>query len=112
MSKFNSSKITIDGKTFDSKKEARRYTELKLLERAGEIAGLRTQVAYELAPRVRFASEERAKPAVRYMADFVYLQNGVTVVEDVKSPATRSLPVYRLKKHLMMSVHGLEVSEV
>lgn len=49
---------------------------------------------------------------MKYVADFVYQANGQTVVEDVKSAATRKLAVYRLKKHLMMSVHGLEVVEV
>jgi len=49
---------------------------------------------------------------VKYVADFVYQENGQLVVEDVKSTMTRNLPVYRLKKHLMKSVHGLEIREI
>ena len=54
----------------------------------------------------------KAKPAVRYVADFVYQEQGAQVVEDVKSVVTRKHPVYRLKKHLMKHVHGIEVREV
>lgn len=83
-----------------------------MLEHAGEIKELQTQFAFVLAESVKFSNEPRRKPAMKYVADFVYQADGQTVVEDVKSPATRKLAVYRLKKHLMMSVHGLEVVEV
>ena len=49
---------------------------------------------------------------IKYVADFVYQEKGQLVVEDVKSKMTRNLPVYRLKKHLMKSVHGLEIREI
>ena len=98
--------------TFDSKIEARRYNELKLLERGGYIGGLELQKAFVLAESVKFENEPRAKPAVRYVADFVYIENGKMIVEDVKSSATKSLPVYRLKKHLMKSVHGIDIKEI
>ena len=111
-SKYNNRKVELDGFTFDSQKEARRYSELKLLSRVGEISDLELQKAFVLAESVKFANEPRAKPAVRYIADFAYTENGVMVVEDVKSVATKSLPVYRLKKHLMKSIHGIEIKEI
>jgi hypothetical protein len=53
----------------------------------------------------------KTKPAVRYIADFVYIRDGRQVVEDAKSPHLRKDPVYRLKKHLMKSVHGIDIVE-
>lgn len=111
-SKFKNKKVEFDGLTFDSKKESRRYNELKLLERGGYIGGLELQKSFVLAESVKFENEPRAKPAVRYVADFVYIENGKMVVEDVKSSATKALPVYRLKKHLMKSVHGIDIKEI
>ncbi|MCG4607161.1 hypothetical protein L0O74_12605, partial [Bifidobacterium longum] len=60
----------------------------------------------------KIAGEKRAKPALRYFADFTYLKDGVQVVEDVKSVATRKLASYRSKKHMMKSVHDIDISEV
>lgn len=110
--KYQNHRIELDGLKFDSKKEAQRYKVLKLMEKDGLIEQLKCQVAFVLAEGVRFANEERKKPALRYFADFVYTQNGSYIVEDVKSKTTRSLPEYRIKKHLMMSVHGIEITEV
>lgn len=113
-SKYNSVKVVIDGHEFDSKKEAKRYSELKLLLRARVISDLRLQVVYELAEKVHLLAEKRAKPAIRYKADFVYFdtEKGHLVVEDVKSPATRRLAAYRQKKHLMKSVLNIDITEV
>ena len=111
-SKYNNRKVELDGFTFDSQKEARRYTELKLLVRVGQISALELQKSFVLAESVKFNNEPRAKPAIRYVADFTYIENGVMIVEDVKSKATKSLPVYRMKKHLMKSVHGIEIQEI
>ena len=104
--------MELDGFTFDSQKEARRYTELKLLVRVGEISELELQKSFVLAESVKFNNEPRAKPAIRYVADFAYMENGVMIVEDVKSKATKSLPVYRMKKHLMKSVHDIDIQEI
>ena len=104
--------MELDSFTFDSQKEARRYTELKLLVRVGEISELELQKSFVLAESVKFNNEPRAKPAIRYVADFAYMENGVMIVEDVKSKATKSLPVYRIKKHLMKSVHDIEIQEI
>lgn len=113
-SKFKNRKVVLGDEQFDSRKEAKRYQELKIMERAGLIQNLRQQVSYELASSVKFKSEPRRKPAIRYIADFAYmdLQTGQQVVEDVKSEVTRKLAPYRIKKHLMLTVHGIEITEV
>lgn len=111
--KFNASKIKLDGMTFDSTKEYKRYIELKALQQRGEIKELHHHTKFELAPRTKIAGEKRTKPALRYFADFTYyLINGEYIVEDVKSVATRKLPSYRNKKHLMKTVHNIDVREV
>ena len=79
---------------------------MKLLERLGRIHGLSRQVAFELAPSVKFAGDKRAKPALRFIADFVYTEAGKQVVEDVKGII---LPAFQIKRHLMLSVHGIDV---
>lgn len=111
-SKYQNHKIELDGKKFDSKKEARRYQELKAMEKAGIISDVQCQVSFILADKVKFSNELKAKPAIRYFADFVYMKDGKQIVEDVKSKATRSLDVYRIKKHLMLSVLGIEIKEI
>lgn len=109
-SKFKNQKIEIDGFKFDSKKEGKRYQDLKILQRAGQIHDLQMQVVFVLVPAV--VLDGRKKPAMRYVADFTYMQGGLKIVEDVKSCATRRLPAYRQKKHLLKVVHGLDIQEV
>ncbi len=111
-SKYNNTKVEEDGITFDSQKEYRRYKSLKLLERTGQISELRHHVSFELAPAVKYQKGNREKKALKYEADFTYMQNGKLVVEDVKSEATAKDKVYVIKKHLMMWVHGIEIVEV
>lgn len=96
--------------TFDSKKELLRYSELKLLERAGQISDLRRQVPFELVPR-QIVDGRVIERAVKYIADFTYWQNGQLVVEDVKSDATRT-DAYKIKRKLMLSVRGIRIKEV
>ena len=110
--KYKNRKIENEDGKFDSAKEYRRFKELQILQRAGAISGLTCQATYVLAESVKFSGEPRAKPALRYVADFQYVENGKLVVEDVKSKITKENPVYRIKKHLLMSVHGIEVREV
>lgn len=110
--KYRNNKVVVDGIEFDSGKEARRWAVLKLQLAAGQISDLRRQVVFELAPAARLAPDFRLKPAIRLVADFTYLRDGELIVEDTKSVATRNLPVYRLKKHLLFTVHGLQVHEV
>lgn len=102
MPKYHNSKTVIDGIRFDSKKEAKRYLELKILEKAGAIQDLKRQVPYVLINKSRYGR------AIKYVADFVYLENGQLVVEDVKGVRT---PVYKLKKRLMAERFGIEVKE-
>jgi hypothetical protein len=104
MSKFRNRKVTVDGETFDSAKEHRRWGELQLLQRAGQITDLRRQVP--------FAIEVNGHKVCKYIADAVYLENGAQVVEDVKSEITRKDPAYRLKNKLMRAVHNIEIREV
>ena len=110
--KYRNQKVVIDGIAFDSKREAGRYQELKALASRNLIEDLRHQVPFELAPGVKFSDESRKKPALRYVADFAYRLDGRLVVEDVKSAITAKAAAYRIKRHLMLSVHGIEVKEV
>lgn len=107
VSKYSNKKATAaDGEKFDSLAELHRWSHLKMLQRAGHIAGLRRQVAFELVPSVKFAGAARARPAIRYVADFVYTEGGMEVVEDVKGVET---PEFKLKRHLFKALHGREV---
>ena len=115
MNKYGARKTTVFGQTFDSKHEAERYLELRAMEREGKIRHLATQVPFELIPpQLDDAGKLIERPA-KYVADFTYWEkheNGFRyVVEDAKSPATRT-DVYRLKKKLMLSVHGIRIKEV
>lgn len=111
--KFNAQKIELDGMTFDSKKEHKRYIELKAMQQRGEIFGLEHHTKFELAPKTKLEGEKRVKPALRYFADFTYYNTrGEYIVEDVKSAATRKLASYRNKKHLMKTVFNIDVREV
>lgn len=106
-------KIVVNGIKFDSKKEARRYQALLLMQRAGEISELELQPKFELVKGVKFSGDARAKPAVRYFADFAYTDvlTGKRIVEDVKSPVTKEKPYYKMKRHMMLAIHGIEVKE-
>lgn len=106
--KFGAQKTVVDGISFDSRAEARRYSQLLILQRVGDIAGLTRQVAYVLAPSVKFEGATRAKPALRYIADFVYSEtaSGKIICEDVKGVIT---PVFALKRHLMLSQLGINI---
>ncbi|MFV5592799.1 DUF1064 domain-containing protein [Acinetobacter junii] len=111
--KFNAQKIELDGMTFDSKKEHKRYIELKAMQQRGEIFGLEHHTKFELATKTKLEGEKRAKPALRYFADFTYyISTGEYIVEDVKSAETRKLASYRNKKHLMKTVFNIDVREV
>ena len=114
MNKYKNKKITHNGITFDSKKEFKRYKVLSIWQKMGIISELTTQKTFILVPAVKLHGEKRAKPAIKYIADFAYVVNktGEQVVEDVKSKATAKNPVYRIKKHLMKAVHGIDVVEL
>lgn len=123
-SKYGAEKTVVDGMTFDSRKEANRWGELCLLERAGEIKNLRRQVEYVLIPEKREpptvgkrggVKEGRViQKAVKYRADFVYAsKDGKTIVEDVKGyKGGGAYAVFSIKKKLMREVFGLEIREI
>lgn len=110
---YISKKVVVDGIKFDSKKESRRYLALKQMQKDGEISDLETQPRFRLIKGVKFSGDKRAKPAIRYTADFAYTDNktGKRVIEDVKSPVTRKKTDYKMRRHMMLAIHGIEVLE-
>lgn len=108
--KYRNKPCTIGSEKYRSQRERDRHQALLLLQQAGLIAGLVREVPFELAPGVKIDGENRKRPAVRYVADFVYsdVKAGKIVVEDAKGMQT---PVYRLKKHLMATIRGIHVRE-
>jgi hypothetical protein len=120
---YNIKTRTSDGLVFDSSKEARRWEQLLLLQRAGKIVELQRQVTYELIPAQyetypRFSKKgERLKDgqkllerAVNYVADFVYTdaETGENIVEDAKGVRTEA---YKIKRKLMLAVHSIRIKE-
>lgn len=105
-SKYHAKKATVDGITFDSRKEADRYLTLKSMEEEGLIGDLRRQVRCELVPA--FDVDGRHYRPVFYVADFVYVEGGKTVVEDVKGMKT---DVYKLKSKLFARRYGMSIKE-
>ena len=121
-SKYHAKKVTRNGITYDSKKEADRHAELLLLERAGVITGLQRQVKFTLLPAHYETFERHGKNgqpikdgqrcverAVVYVADFTYKQDGKLIVEDVKGMRTKE---YVLKRKMMLHFHGIKIKEV
>lgn len=110
-SKYRAVPTVVNGIKFSSKAEARRWQDLLLLVRAGLITHVARQQALELAPSVRIPGEKRARPAIRYICDFAYmdLRTNTWVWEDVKGFETR---VFRLKQHLVKHLHGIDVRVV
>ena len=121
--KYGNKKIQAYGQVFDSKKEFHRWSELYLLERAGEITNLQRQVPYLLIPEQRAPSTEVYKKGSRagqpkpgpvlerkvvYIADFVYQENGETVVEDTKGLRTKE---YVIKRKMMRYRYGIRIKE-
>lgn len=118
---------TSDGITHDSIREANRWCELKLLERAGKISDLQRQVEFELIPAQYVEcptgeyykrGEKKGQPKVKhvcveqsvvYVADFVYIENGRKVVEDAKGKRTKE---YIIKRKLMLWVHKIKITEI
>lgn len=109
--KYGAKKTTLqDGSRFDSKREAHRYCELRILEKAKRIKDLRRQVKYVLIPAQRDKTGKLLEYECAYWADFVYYDFalGREVVEDVKGCRT---DVYKIKKKLMLWVHGIHITE-
>lgn len=113
-SKYRNRPVTMDNIRFASQREAQRYKELTLLEKAGKIENLRLQVPYELIP-AQYAEVDGKKKcierAVKYLADFVYFdkEKGEWIVEDTKGTRTKE---YVIKRKLLLQVHGIRIHEV
>lgn len=106
-SKYGNRRIQHKGETFDSQAELRRWLDLQLLERAGKIGGLMRQARFELAPAAIVAGKK--KRALTYVADFLYIDStGDTIVEDKKGALTEA---YKIKRHLMKTVHNIDIKE-
>ena len=107
--KYGNKKTVVDGITFDSRKEAVRWSELKLLQRAGEIFDLQRQVPFTLIPKQVRDGKVIERPCV-YKADFVYKdKDGTEIVEDTKGMKTKE---YIIKRKLMLWQFGIVVKEV
>ena len=91
-----------DGQVFDSRKEYNRWGVLRLLERGGKISDLKRQVSFELIPK------QNGERACSYIADFTYWKDGQYVVEDCKGYRTEG---YKIKRKLMLWVHGIKIHE-
>ena len=107
-SKYGNKKVEVDGIVFDSKREARRYLELTLLEKAGEIRSLERQVKFELIPSQRIDGKV-VERSCDYVADFTYWQDDQFVVEDTKGMKTKD---YIIKRKLMLYIHKIRIREV
>ena len=117
--KYSNKKIEVNGIIFHSKREAKRYSELLLLEQAGAITNLQRQVKYVLIPSQREPDTIGARGGIHkgkliekecaYYADFVYQENGETVVEDTKGMRTTD---YVIKRKLMLYVYGIRIKEI
>lgn len=118
-SKYGAKKVEYNGMVFDSKRECRRYQELEILERIGEISELRTQVKFVLIPAQRepdtvgkrggIIKGNLIEREISYIADFVYVENDKTVVEDAKGMRT---PEYIMKRKMMLYFYGIRIKEV
>lgn len=120
--KYHNNKLVRDGEVFDSQKEYKRYCELDLLQKAGMICGLKRQVKFVLIPAQREPDTVGKRGGKRigkvierecaYYADFTYYtKEGEYVVEDVKSEATKT-EQYKIKRKLMLYIHGIRIIEV
>lgn len=117
--KYRNTKTIVDGITFDSRKEASRYRELKLLLEAGSISNLRCQEKFVLIPVQREPDIIGVRGGVKkgkviekecsYLADFVYEEDGQTVVEDTKGFHTKD---YIIKRKLMLYFYGIKIKEI
>lgn len=118
--KYNARIYKVGDEVFHSRKELHRYEELLLLEKAGQIHNLRREVKYLLIPAQRETVWKNGKHRqgkviereCSYIADFVYEENGQTIVEDVKGGSATKTDTYIIKRKLMLYVHGIRIREV
>lgn len=116
---YNRKVRTYDGLIHDSKREARRWNELLLLQRAGQIKDLQRQVKFVLIPAQREPKIIGKRGGIKqgkiierecsYIADFVYYENGLMVVEDTKGVRTKD---YIIKRKLLLYLHNIRIKEI
>ena len=112
MNKYKSKKAMVNGILFDSRKEASRYVYLKQQEKAGLISDLELQKKFVLIPK-QTDGKKTVERECAYYADFVYIKDGETVVEDVKGYRSgQAYALFTIKRKLMLYVHGIRVKEV
>lgn len=114
--KYRNKKSTVDGIEFDSRKEANRYVQLKLMQKAGLIKDIELQKKYVLIPAQKINGKTVERECC-YFADFVYtdVASGETIVEDVKgyrNPESAGYAKFVIKRKLMLYVYGIRISEV
>lgn len=107
--KYGNRKTVLDGMVFDSQHEAHRWVELKYMERAKLIKNLSRQVPFLLIPAQRDGNGKVIERECKYIADFVYEQDGKTVVEDAKGMRTDA---YKIKRKMMLEKYGIVIKEV
>ena len=81
--KYRAVKVNVDGITFDSKREAERYLELKQMVKDGKIEGLRLQFPFELQPGFINSKGKKVRPII-YKADFVYTETNIKIEDDTE----------------------------
>ena len=99
--KYRNIPIIANGIKFDSKAEHKRFTELELLQKAGKIFNLEMQKDFELQPSFMDNQGEKRR-SIKYIADFVYKENGIIIVEDLKSKITAKDSTYKIKKKMLL----------
>ncbi len=112
--KYNNKKVQLDGITFDSRKEANRYAELKLMQQCGAIKDLQLQKMFVLIPS-QYIDGKCVERACRFKADFYYFDNYSQkwICEDVKGyKDSKAYDLYVIKRKLMLYVHGIRVVEI
>lgn len=121
--KYKNTKTVVDGIVFDSRKEASRYRELKLLEQAGSISDLKCQEKFILIPVQREPDIVGVRGGIKkgkviekecsYLADFVYIRDGEVIVEDVKGYKNGSAyNIFKIKRKLMLYLYGIRIQEI
>ena len=110
MNKYGNKKVKVDGKIFDSVREANRYMELRLLERGRKIRDLELQKPFILIP-AQYEGSKCVERACKYVADFYYfdIEKNRYVCEDTKGMRTKD---YIIKRKLMLKVFGIKITEI
>lgn len=105
--KYNAKKVIVDNLKFDSKRESNRYLYLKMLQQQGLITNLELQKVFEILP----GNDKFSR--ITYKADFVYIQDGETVVEDAKGYRKgTAYYLFTIKRKMLYASHGLVIKEV